>query len=143
MLSNDLGTVVIVDDDASHRKTLALMLTAMGVKDIVMFDDAHYAIDFIREEKPNLVISDWDMPIMTGIELLIAVRNDSNLLGVPFVLNTGHRDLERWKQAIEFGVTEFIFKPYGFQEFKETILLALDLVKKEALTEEMETRLAS
>lgn len=73
----------------------------------------------------------------------MCMRDDSDLKAVPFIMNTGHLDQERWVEAIYCGVTEFLFKPFGFQEFKDSVLLAMDLADDDSRLEIMDAKLAS
>lgn len=143
MSSKAFGTVVVVDDDVTYLHTVALMLRAIGFKRIITFENGHDAIDHIENDKPDLVISDWDMPIVTGIDLLMMMRDDPELDRIPFILNTGHLEQQRWKDAIKYGVTEFLFKPFNFVQFKESVLLALELADSEKRLEVTEQRMAS
>jgi two-component system sensor histidine kinase/response regulator len=143
MSRKEFGTLVVVDDDAAYRNTAALMLRAIGFEDIKLYENGFDAIEAIEYDKPDLVISDWDMPILTGIDLLMCMRDDPDLKAVPFILNTGHLDEECWKEAIEYGVTEFLFKPFGFQDFKESVLLAMDLADDDRRLRVLEEKLAS
>ena len=143
MSRKEFGTVVVVDDESVYRNTVALMLRAIGFKDIKTYENGFDAIEAIENEKPDLVISDWDMPILTGIDLLMCMRDDADLKSVPFILNTGHLDQERWKEAINCGVTEFLFKPFGFQEFRDSVLLAMDLADDDNRLNVLEEKLAS
>lgn len=143
MSRKDFGTVVVVDDDSSYRNTVALMLLAIGFTDIQTYENGFDAIEAIEYDKPDLVISDWDMPFLTGIDLLMCMREDADLKTVPFILNTGHLDQERWVEAINCGVTEFLFKPFGFQEFRDSVLLAMDLADDDNRLNVLEEKLAS
>jgi DNA-binding NtrC family response regulator len=143
MSRKEFGTVVVVDDEAVYRNTVVLMLRAIGFTEIKTYENGFDAIEAIEFDTPDLVISDWDMPILTGIDLLMCMRDDPDLKAVPFIMNTGHLDQERWVQAINCGVTEFLFKPFGFQEFKDSVLLAMDLADDDSRLEIMDAKLAS
>ena len=143
MSRKEFGTVVVVDDEPAYRNTVALMLRAIGFTYIKTYENGFDAIEAIEYDKPDLVISDWDMPILTGIDLLMCMRDDADLKAVPFILNTGHLDQERWVEAINCGVTEFLFKPFGFQEFRDSVLLAMDLADDDNRLNVLEEKLAS
>ena len=143
MSRKEFGTVVVVDDETVYRNTVALMLRAIGFTKIKTYGNGFDAIEAIEFDKPDLVISDWDMPILTGVDLLMCMRDDADLKAVPFIMNTGHLDQERWVEAINCGVTEFLFKPFGFQEFKDSVLLAMDLADDDDRLEILEEKLAS
>ena len=125
MSGEKFNLAVVVDDDVVYLDTVALMLRAIGFKQIKTYENGLDAIEAIENDRPDLVISDWDMPIMTGIDLLMCVRDDPDLETVPFILNTGHLEQARRKEAIRCGVTEFLAKPFGFKDFKAIVLRAM------------------
>lgn len=138
-----LGSVVVIDDDVAYLNTVAFMLSAMGFTQVAKFENGFDAIDYIEDNKPDLVVSDWDMPILTGMDVLMLMRDDPELSTIPFILNTGHLGQDRWKEAIKCGVTEFLFKPFSFEDFKESVMLTLDLAESEKAIEDFEQKLAS
>ena len=126
-----MNCVVVVDDDAVYLHTVGLMLKKIGFSDVKMFSNACDALDWLGVNKPNLIVSDWDMPMLTGHEFLEEVRADPHTCEIPFILNTGNLSESYWRQAIASGVTEFLFKPFNFSEFKDSVFVALDLVTPE------------
>lgn len=130
MSGDNFNHVIVVDDDVVYLDTVALMLRAIGFCEIKTYENGLDAIEAIENDRPDLVISDWDMPIMTGIDLLMCVRKDAELATVPFILNTGHLEQARRQQAIRSGVTEFLAKPFGFKDFRETVLRAMSQAKQ-------------
>lgn len=143
MSSKALGTVVVIDDDVAYLNTVAFMLRSMGFKHVAKFENGFDAIDFIEDNKPDLVVSDWDMPILTGMDVLMLMRDDPELSEIPFILNTGHLGQDRWKEAIKCGVTEFLFKPFSFEDFKESVMLTLELAESAKAIDDFEQRMAS
>ena len=73
MSGEKFNLAVVVDDDVVYLDTVALMLRAIGFKQIKTYENGLDAIEAIENDRPDLVISDWDMPIMTGIDLLMAL----------------------------------------------------------------------
>ena len=138
-----LGSVVVIDDDVAYLNTVAFMLSAMGFTEVAKFENGFDAIDYIEDNKPDLVVSDWDMPILTGMDVLMLMRDDPELSEIPFILNTGHLGQDRWKEAISCGVTEFLFKPFSFEDFKESVMLTLELAESEKATDDFEQKMAS
>lgn len=143
MSRKEFGAVVVVDDEAVYRNTVALMLHAIGFTEIKTYENGFDAIEAIEFDTPDLVISDWDMPIMTGIDLLMCVRDDPDLETVPFILNTGHLEQARRTEAIRCGVTEFLAKPFGFKDIKAIVLRAMDQVDEADREEVFATKRAS
>jgi phosphoserine phosphatase RsbU/P len=128
MRDRKLNSVVVVDDDLVYLQTVGLMLKKIGFDHVKMFSNACDALDWLSGNKPNLIVSDWDMPLLTGHEFLEEVRAN------PKILNTGNLSESYWSQAIASGVTEFLFKPFNFSEFKDSVFIAMDLAEFESET---------
>lgn len=103
--------VLIVDDSRLTLMTLKSLLTTAGY-DVLTALNGQEALQVIREKGCRLVITDWEMPIMDGIELCRAVRADSSVSYVYLVLLTGHGKLEEMVQGLSAGADDFIAKPY-------------------------------
>lgn len=134
MRDRKLNSVVVVDDDLVYLQTVGLMLKKIGFDHVKMFSNACDALDWLSGNKPNLIVSDWDMPLLTGHEFLEEVRANPKISEIPFILNTGNLSESYWSQAIASGVTEFLFKPFNFSEFKDSVFIALDLAEFESET---------
>jgi len=128
------GTVVVVDDDEHIRFTLKRTLE--GQFHVVCFESATEAVEYVRQGKVSVVLSDINMPGMTGLELLRAIREfDGDL---PVVLLTGEPTLKSATEAIELGVFGYIEKPFHLDEVRDVVVRAtklhhLALMKREAL----------
>jgi CheY-like chemotaxis protein len=118
---------VVVDDDLVYLQTVGLMLKKLGFNDIKLFYNPINALSNIETTQIDLIISDWDMPIMTGCEFLEQIRKNPKTNSIPFILNTGNRSEAYWRQAITAGVTEFLFKPFSFRDFRDSVFIAIDL----------------
>ena len=143
MSHKEFGIVVVVDDDAVYLHTVALMLRSIGFKEIRTYENGFDAMEAIENDRPDLVVSDWDMPLLTGIDLLMCMRDDPDLEAVPFILNTGHHAPERSKEAFNCGATEFLSKPFGFEDFRATVLSAMGLADDRSDAEIFVEKLAS
>jgi response regulator RpfG family c-di-GMP phosphodiesterase len=69
------------------------------------------------------------MPLMTGCEFLEKIRKNPKTNSVPFILDTGNRSEACWRQAIAAGVAEFLFKPFRYSDFRDSVLIAIDLAR--------------
>ena len=76
--------VLIVDDFATMRRILRNILKQLGFTNFVEAEDGTTALEVLEKQKIDLIISDWNMPKMTGLELLKAVRSNKKLKGLPF-----------------------------------------------------------
>ena len=114
-------SVCVVDDDRPNLNMIRVMLETMNIKDVRCYSDAVHAWSEIQVTAPDFIISDWNMEPVSGIELLRQVRSHRSLCGIPFVMVTANTSEDYWKQAIEAGVSEFLFKPFPLAMFKDTI----------------------
>ena len=113
--------ILIVDDFATMRKILKNLLLQMGLKNVIEADDGTTALEVLAKEKVDLIISDWNMPKMTGIELLKAVRNDENLKSVKFIMVTAESQKENVIEAIKLGVNQYVVKPFTPEVLREKL----------------------
>jgi len=120
--------VLIIDDVAIPRAILKKMLLRFGVlkRNIFELSSASSAIKEIMDKNINLVISDWSMPDMEGIDLLKQVRADSRIATLPFILTTAYSDKDKVAAALEAGVTDFLLKPFGYETLKTKLLKILE-----------------
>jgi two-component system, chemotaxis family, chemotaxis protein CheY len=105
--------VLVVDDNQYMRKMIRNLLMNCGIKDIYEAPDGISALDAIRTVAPNVVILDWEMPLLSGAELVRIVRSPGvfPIPDIPIIMLTGH--CERWRviEAIKLGVNEYLTKP--------------------------------
>ncbi len=117
--------VLVVEDAPPIRAIQTEMLKAMGFKRIAAAAQGQEALDRLRSGSFDLILADWHMPVMNGIELLKAVRADPGLQGIPFVMITGESDMNNVREAIMAGVSEYILKPVHSEELSKKIIRAL------------------
>ncbi len=113
--------ILIVDDFSTMRKIIRNILTQLGFKNILEADDGTTALEILKKEKVDLIISDWNMPKMSGLELLKAVRGDENLKDIPFVMVTAEAQKENILEAIKYKVNQYIVKPFTPETLKEKL----------------------
>jgi two-component system, chemotaxis family, chemotaxis protein CheY len=106
-------SVLVVDDNQYMRKMIRNLLVNCGIKSIYEAADGIAALDSIRTMAPDAVILDWEMPLLSGPELVRIVRSPGvfPIPDVPIIMLTGHR--ERWRvvEAVRLGVNEYLTKP--------------------------------
>ena len=106
-------SVLVVDDNQYMRKMVRNLLVNCGVKQIYESADGIAALDNIRTVAPDVVILDWEMPLLSGAELVRIVRSPGvfPVPDVPIIMLTGH--CERWRvvEAMRLGVHEYLTKP--------------------------------
>lgn len=103
--------ILVVDDSPVMRKLIARSIRQAGYGDaeVVEAEDGAHAIGVAEAEKPDLILADWNMPNLTGIEMLRALRAEGNTTTVGFV--TSESSVEIRKQAQEAGASFFLSKP--------------------------------
>ena len=119
-LNTDLK-VLVVDDFATMRKIIKNILSQLGFKNIYEADDGTTALEVLKKEKIDLIISDWNMPKMSGLDLLKAVRSDPNLKDIIFIMVTAEAQKDNVIEAIKHGVNQYIVKPFTPETLKEKL----------------------
>ncbi len=109
--------VLVVDDMPKMREIVSSQVASLGYTDILKASNGREALDLLNREfdlhKPiGLVFSDWNMPIMAGIDLLAEVRKSGKLQNVPFIMVTAEGKREQVMEAIKIGVSNYIVKPF-------------------------------
>ncbi len=144
---NENAGIVIVDDDILVTKALGIFLKMEGFKNVQLFNNPILAIDYVKENKPSLVISDFLMPEMNGIDFLLEVKKLYN--DISLILLTGYADKENAIRAInEVRVYKYIEKPwdntallYDIKNAIERSSLVVELQKKVDELEEANKKL--
>ena len=111
----DLGTrVLVVDDMSTMRKIVTKALKNIGFTDIIDAADGALAFQALQgSDRPvGLIVSDWNMPNCSGLDLLKRVRTHSIYKGTPFVLLTAESEIEQVKEAARAGVDNYVVKPF-------------------------------
>ena len=127
--------ILLVEDASVMRKMERKTLSALGLENVLEAVDGKDAKEKIEAgEKPDLIISDWNMPEMTGYELLLWIRQKSKIKKIPFLMATGRGEKAEMSKAEEAGVSSFIAKPFNADELGKKIQEALGLVKAEEKT---------
>lgn len=105
-------TVLVVDDFATMRRIIRNILRELDFKDIVEAENGTAAVKILESQKVHLVISDWNMPKMTGLELLKWVRANEKTRDLPFLMVTAEAQKENIMEAVKARVSNYIVKPF-------------------------------
>jgi two-component system chemotaxis response regulator CheY len=105
--------VLIVDDATSMRRIVRGLLRELGFKNMREAENGLVALDDLKRKKADFVVADWNMPVMTGIELLRAIRADETLKSLPVLMVTAEAKQENIVEAIRAGVSNYIVKPFN------------------------------
>ena len=113
--------ILVVDDFSTMRKIIKNILNQLGFKNIIEADDGTTALEILKKEKVGLIISDWNMPKMNGLELLKAVRSNEETKDIPFIMVTAEAQKENILEAIKYKVNQYIIKPFTPETLKEKL----------------------
>ena len=113
--------VLVVDDFATMRRILKNILKQLGFTNIVEADDGTTAMEELKKNNYDLIISDWNMPKMTGLELLKRVRSDEALKGIPFLMVTAEAQKQNVIEAVQAGVSNYVVKPFTAEAISEKL----------------------
>jgi two-component system chemotaxis response regulator CheY len=132
MINNSVP-VLVVDDVASMRNILSLMLNRLGFETVVTADDARQALQKLEQGDFGLVISDWQMEGMTGLELLNKTRETPELQNIPIILVSAQSSELNSAAAKSAGAQGYLVKPFRLEVLKSTIKEAFDLREAQEL----------
>jgi len=113
--------ILVVDDFGTMRKVIKNILKQVQYENIVEAEDGLAALKVLKSQKIDFVISDWNMPNMTGYDLLKAVRADPEIGKTPFLMVTAESLQENVVAAVKAGVSNYIVKPFTAETLNEKI----------------------
>ena len=117
--------ILIIDDHGLTREMVRSILKQAGYDTLYMAESGHEALEIMRDKKVDLVVCDWNMPGMSGLEVLRTIRSDRSLKRLPFVMLTAEAYKENIVEALRSGVTEYVVKPFTAQTLTEKVAAAL------------------
>ena len=122
--------ILVVDDFATMRKVVRNLLKQVGYEDIVEAEDGVMALRALKSQKIDVIISDWNMPNMSGLELLKAIKDDPELAKTPFLMVTAEALQDNVVAAVKAGVNEYIVKPFTAEVLNEKIVKIMESINK-------------
>lgn len=116
--------ILIADDMPTIRDLLKTQLKALGFNKVIEAEDGEQALNLLIEhdseaDKVQMVISDWNMPKMSGLEFLKQVRATDQWVNLPFILLTSESERDQVTEAILAGVSQYVVKPFAGKAFQE------------------------
>ncbi len=114
-------TVLIVDDFLTMRRIVRKILRDLDFQNIIEAEDGSAALEVLKTNKVDLIVSDWNMPKMTGLELLKAVRGDEKTKNLPFLMVTAEAQKENIVEAVQARVSNYIVKPFTAATLEEKL----------------------
>lgn len=125
-MSRDL-CILVVDDFSTMRRVIKRVLKSIGIENIVEADNGNSAWKILNSQKIDLIICDWNMPRMTGVDLLEKVRAHKDMEQLPFIMVTAEAKKDFIEKATQKGVTSYVTKPFSQDDLTEQIKLMLSL----------------
>jgi two-component system chemotaxis response regulator CheY len=113
--------ILIVDDFSTMRRIIKNLLRDLGFNNTQEADDGNTALPMLQSGNFDFLVTDWNMPGMTGIDLLKAVRADAKLASMPVLLVTAEAKKDQIIEAAQAGVNGYIVKPFTAITLKEKI----------------------
>ena len=113
--------ILVVDDFSTMRRIIKNLLRDLGFSNTTDADDGQTALPMLKGGSYDFLVTDWNMPGMTGIELLKAVRADPDLASLPVLMVTAEQKKEQIVEAAQAGVNGYIVKPFTAITLKEKI----------------------
>jgi two-component system chemotaxis response regulator CheY len=113
--------VLIVDDSRSMRRLITMALKHIGETDIMEAEDGVQAVHKLQEGIPDLILLDWNMPNMSGIEFLKRVKGHDKLKDIPVVMVTSEGKNTVVQEALDAGAEGYVVKPFKPQELAQRI----------------------
>ena len=113
--------ILVVDDFSTMRRIIKNLLRDLGFTNTDEADDGNTALPMLQTGKYDFLVTDWNMPGMTGIELLQNVRSDDNLKSLPVLMVTAEAKRDQIVAAAQAGVNGYVVKPFTAAVLKEKI----------------------
>jgi len=114
-------SVLVVDDFATMRRIITNVLKQLGYEKILEAEDGTKALQIMETEKVDFVITDWNMPQMSGLDLLKAIRASEDKKDIPVLMVTAEAMQENIMKAAQAGVNNYIIKPFDAKTLSDKI----------------------
>ncbi|MFZ5831537.1 MAG: response regulator [Planctomycetota bacterium] len=114
-----MARVLVADDSSTMRKIILRSLQAVGVTDAVEAQDGNEAVSMFKPGEFDLVLTDWNMPGKTGLEVIGEIRKQDGK--VPIIMVTTEAEKGRVMQAIQAGVSDYLVKPFTADTLREKL----------------------
>lgn len=121
--------ILVVDDFSTMRRIIKNLLRDLGFTNTHEADDGHTALPMLKTGNFDFLVSNWNMPKMTGLDLLKAVRADESLNKLPVLMVTAESKREQIEEAAEAGVNGYVVKPFTAGTLDEKITKIFERVE--------------
>lgn len=111
--------IMVVDDMSTMRRIIKNVFKQINFTNIQEAENGQQALDMLRSDTFEFVVADWNMPVMTGLELVKAMRADQALRDIPVLMVTAEAQHENLIEAVQAGVNGYIAKPFTAEALQE------------------------
>lgn len=111
--------ILVVDDMSTMRRIIKNILKQLGFNNVEEAENGQEALSKLKTDTYGFVVSDWNMPVMSGIDLLRAIRSDERLKGIPVLMVTAEAEKDNLMEAIQAGVSNYIVKPFTAETLQD------------------------
>ena len=121
--------IMVVDDSITMRRIVILNLKKAGYENIIEAENGRVALGMLyaaNDDKPDLILLDWNMPEMSGLEFLKEVKSDAKLKEIPVIMVTTEAERERVMEAVKYGASGYLVKPPTPDKFQEQVIAKLN-----------------
>ena len=128
---------LVIDDFATMRKIIKKVLSELGYKNVEEAEDGKPALEMLQQAAGSdapfqFIISDWNMPVMSGFDLLKSCKSDGNLKDLPFMLVTAESEQQNILEAAQAGVSDYVVKPFNALTLKDKLIAIYNKENKAA-----------
>ncbi|MDX2471116.1 MAG: chemotaxis response regulator CheY [SAR324 cluster bacterium] len=120
-MANKDMRILVVDDFSTMRRIIKNILRQLGYNNVIEADDGTTALAKLQQEAVDFVITDWNMPKMSGLELLNEIRSSDTMKDLPVLMVTAEALQENIVAAIKAGVSNYVVKPFDAATISEKI----------------------
>lgn len=113
--------ILVVDDMVTMRRIVKNILKQLGFPNVDEAENGQDALQKLRGDAYGFVVSDWNMPVMTGIDMLRAIRGDEKLKAIPVLMVTAEAQQSNLVEAVQAGVSNYIVKPFTAETMQEKL----------------------
>ena len=120
--------IMVVDDSITMRRIVILNLKKAGYEDVIEAENGRVALGILYAAKgdlPDVVLLDWNMPEMSGIDFLKEIKSDAKLKNIPVIMVTTEAERECVMEAVKFGASGYLVKPLTPSKFQEQVIAKL------------------
>ncbi len=116
---------LVVEDSQAMRSMEASMLKELGLTQIDQVSDGSGAMELLQQHRYDLIVCDWEMPRVSGYEVLVAIKKNKDSATIPFLMVTAQSKADKVKKAIAAGVDDYLLKPFQQENFNDKVLRLL------------------